>query len=351
MAMNRLTQKLLVGAGAGLAAIAAGRAILARGRRFSYRGKVVIVTGGSRGLGLVLARQLAAQGAKVAICARGEEELKRAAGELRQIGEEQNFLAAIPCDVSDQGQVQTMVAQVVDQWGTVDLLFNDAGIIEVGPLDTMTVDDFHRSMETHCFGALHTVLAVLPEMRRKRWGRIVNIASIGGKVAVPHLLPYSASKFALVGLSHGLRAELMRDGILVTTVCPGLMRTGSPRNASFKGQHRKEYAWFSVSDSLPLLSMSVETAARKILRACQRGDAELILTAPAIIGAMLQTLAPNLASGLTSLANRLLPSIGGIDRHSARGYESESWVSPSVLTRLSDEAAKRNNEFAPTPNR
>ena len=75
---------------------------------------------------------------------------------------------------------------------------------------------------------------------------------------MPHLLPYSASKFALVGFSEGLRAELAKDGIRVTTVCPGLMRTGSPPNAAFKGRHREEYAWFALSDALPILSISAE---------------------------------------------------------------------------------------------
>src|SRR5204863_2590958 len=128
---------------------------------------------------------------------------------------------------------------------------------------------------------VHTTLDVMPDMRARREGRIVNISSIGGKVSVPHLLPYSASKFALVGLSEGLRAELAKDGIVVTTVCPGLMRTGSPRNAQFKGQHRAEYAWFTLSDSMPFFSQSAERAARQILSACRHGEAEVVLSLPA----------------------------------------------------------------------
>src|ERR687891_1372920 len=103
--------------------------------------------------------------------------------------------------------------------------------------------------------------AVIPLMKRQSYGRIVNIASIGGKVAVPHLLPYVASKFALVGLSEGMRAELLKDGIYVTTVSPGLMRTGSHLNAFFKGQHKKEYALFSIANALPLFSTSSKRAA------------------------------------------------------------------------------------------
>src|SRR5205085_12580634 len=133
-----------------------------------------------------------------------------------------------------------------------------------------------------------TVEAVLPNMRKRRDGRIVNISSIGGKVSVPHLLPYCAGKFALVGYSEGLRAELSDDGIVVTTVCPWLMRTGSPRNATFNGHHKIEYAWFSIGGSLPLLTLSAECAARKILAACSRGDAEVVLDVPAWLAVRLQ---------------------------------------------------------------
>src|SRR5690349_17134153 len=173
---------------------------------------------------------------------------------------------------------------------------------------------------------------------------IVNISSIGGKVSVPHLVPYSASKFALVGLSKGLRAELMKDGIKVTTVCPGLMRTGSPRNADFKGQDQFEYAWFSISDALPLLTVSAEYAARQIVRACKRGDAELVISVPAKIAVLFDALFPEAMSQMLALTNRLLPDAGGVGTERRKGRESASSWSPSWLTTLNEEAALRNNE-------
>jgi NAD(P)-dependent dehydrogenase (short-subunit alcohol dehydrogenase family) len=283
-------------------------------------------------------------GARVAICARTESQLRAAEQELRNRGGE---VLAICCDVRDRTQVEQMVDQVRSHWGDVDVLINNAGIIEVGPLDAMTLDDFHRSMDTHCWGALHAVMAVLPGMRRRGWGRIVNIASLGGKRAVPHMLPYAASKFALVGLSNGLRTELARENILVTTICPALMRTGSPRNASFKGQHRKEYAWFSIGDSLPLVSMDATTAARKILLACQQGDGEVMIAGLGSVAIGLQTLAPNLVTDFLALVNLILPEMGGIGQRAAAGHESESNLSPSWLTTLGDQAALRNNELTP----
>ncbi|MGC3965945.1 MAG: hypothetical protein QM775_00820 [Pirellulales bacterium] len=132
---------------------------------------------------------------------------------------------------------------------------------------------------------------------------------------------------------------------MVTTVCPGLMRTGSPRNAVFKGRHRDEYAWFSIGDSLPIVSMDADRAAQQILKACRNGDAEIVLSGMGNLAAAMQTIAPNISAELTSLMNRMLPTMGGIGQASARGYQSRSRWSPSLLTTLGDQAAVRNNEI------
>ena len=296
-----------------------------------------------RGLGLVLARLFAAEGARLALCARDEESLARARAELAERGVEV-FTQA--CDVRDRAQVQALVDAVRERFGGVDVLVNNAGIIQAGPLESMREEDYAAAMDTHFWGPLHAALAVLPDMKARGEGRIVNISSIGGKLAVPHLVPYSASKFALVGLSDGMRAELARYGIVVTTVCPGLMRTGSPRNADFKGDSEAEYAWFSVSDSLPLFSMSAERAARKILAAIRRGDAEVVLSLQAKAGALARALAPNHTATVLALASRALPS--DLSPESAKGRDSESPLSRSWLTLLTQRAARRNNEVAAT---
>jgi short-subunit dehydrogenase len=251
---------------------------------------------------------------------------------------------ATSCDITDVVQVGDMVRSVIERFGSIDVLINTAGIIAVGPLDTMRIEDFEEAMNVNFWGPLYTCLAVLPEMKRRGEGRIVNISSIGGKVSVPHLVPYSASKFALVGFSRGLRAELMKDGIVVTTVCPGLMRTGSPRNADFKGQNEAEYAWFKVSDSTPLTAMSSERAAAQVVDACRYGYAEVILSIQAKLAAKFDALFPEWDSALMSLANRLLPEPGGIGTQKAKGFESESSITRSPLTALTDRAAERNNE-------
>ena len=335
-----------------LTAATAGAAVIAyrlmRGRAYDFRGRSVLLTGGSRGLGLVLARKLAAEGARIAICARDQEELERAEAELRALGGE---VLAVRCDVGDYAQVKEMVRSVQRDFGSIDVLINNAGTISVGPMETMTLADYHSAMDVHVWGPLHTILAVLPEMRNRGSGRIANIASIGGKVAIPHLVPYCASKFALVGLSRGLRAELKKDGIVVTTLCPGLMRTGSPRNATFKGQHRAEYAWFSISDSLPGLTISAEAAARRILDATSRGDAEVLFPLTARAATAVNALAPNLTAGLLAAAARLLPGSPDGPTGRRKGEESRSWLSPSWLTRLGERAARRNNQLSPAETR
>ncbi|MGH2415420.1 MAG: SDR family NAD(P)-dependent oxidoreductase [Microcystaceae cyanobacterium] len=309
--------------------------------QYHFSDKSVLITGGSRGLGLILARQLVQEGARLAICARDAQELDRARVELEQRG---GKVFTVPCDVTDPSQVDQLVRAVRDRFGQIDVLINNAGVIQVGPMELMTLDDYEEALKIHFWAPLYTTLAVLPEMRQRHTGRIVNISSIGGKVSVPHLLPYSASKFALVGLSEGMRAELAKEGIAVTTVCPGLMRTGSAPNASFKGQHRKEYAWFSISDSLPIISMSAQKAARQIIAACKRGDAEVVLSLSAQIGEKFHALFPGLTANLLSWIDRLLPEAGGLGHASVTGKESHSDMSPSLLTTLSDRAAQRNNE-------
>ncbi len=340
--MKEENKNSLMLAVAGAGALLAARAAVQRWREYDLRGKVVLITGGSRGLGLVMAREFAREGAKIAICARSLEELERARTDLSQSGAR---VLAVPCDVTDRSQVNEMVDVVRDHFGRIDVLVNNAGVIQVGPIEVMTVEDYEEAMKTHFWGPLYTSLAVLPDMRKRRTGRIVNISSIGGKISVPHLVPYSASKFALVGLSEGLRAELQKDGVVVTTVCPGLMRTGSPRNAYFKGQHRAEYAWFSISDALPVTAMKAERAARQIISACKRGEAEITLSVQAQIAVRFHGLFPGLTADMLGLVNRLLPGPGGIGRLRAKGKDSHSAISPSWLTALNEMAARRNNEM------
>jgi NAD(P)-dependent dehydrogenase (short-subunit alcohol dehydrogenase family) len=314
-------------------------------RAIAFADKTVVIFGGSRGLGLVLARELGREGARLILAARNADELGRARTDLHNRGV---HATTIPCDIRRRDQVDATIARVIESHSTIDVLINDAGIIQVGPFERMTIADFEDAMATHFWGPLYTTLAVLPHMRRGGARRIVNISSIGGKIAVPHLLPYSASKFALTGLSEGLRTELLREGILVTTVCPGLMRTGSTYNAWFKGQHRREFAWFHLFDSTPGISMAATRAAQQIVEACRYGDPQLILTLSAKLAIRLNALSPGAMASAMAVVNWMLPSAGPAQPSSSAarpGWQSVSRLVPSALTTLSDRASVENNEL------
>jgi len=311
--------------------------------RFSFAGKVVLISGGSRGLGLILARQISSEGGKVALLARDADELERAKAELTLRGGE---VLAVQCDLLERSQIQAAVAEVLACHGKIDVLFNNAGIIQVGPVENMQQQDFERAMSVHFWAPLRLIMEVLPAMRARRCGRIINICSIGGKIAVPHLAPYCASKFALTGLSDALRAELARDNISVTTVAPGLMRTGSHVNAKFKGKHDAEFAWFSVSSGMPLISMSGERAGRKILAAARRGQLSLTLTFAARGAIVANALFPNLSGQAMKIGNRFLPGAGSqVNANDLRAGRQARRVAPEWMTDLADRASAKNNEL------
>jgi NAD(P)-dependent dehydrogenase (short-subunit alcohol dehydrogenase family) len=287
-------------------------------------------------------QELAARGCKLVLCARDPEELSIARRELEARGAE---VLAVPCDIGDRASVERLVEKATDHFGRIDILINNAGVLQVGPLHTMTVEDFEEAMAANFWGAVYALSAVLPQMRRRRFGRIVNVTSIGGKVAMPHLAPYNASKFALLGLSESMRAELAVDGIGVTTVVPGLMRTGSALNALFRGEAREEFRWFASCATYPITSIDARGAAARIVRACQRGEAYVTLGLQAKILRALHDVAPGAVARALSIVNRWLPSAAGRPTELVRGSAVADAVPPSVEERL-ERAARSTNQRA-----
>lgn len=321
---------------------------------------MVAITGGSRGLGLVLAREFGALGCPVAICARDEKELERAREDLEGRGVR---VLAVRCDLTRPEEVEDFVEETESRLGPIHALVNNAGIIQVGPLSSLSRGHFERAMALNFGGALNASLAVLPGMLERGRGRIVNITSIGGRVPVPHLHPYTCSKFAMFGFSEGLRVELAGTGIKVTTVVPGLMRTGSPAHALFTGSARDEFAWFSLASALPLTTTSAERAARRIVRAARRGEAFVTLTWQAKLLRVAHDLFPSLTVDLLGLAGRLLPGTpmpeGAAPAEPSKGrphpddavlgMKLAHPLAPSPLTALATRAGRRNNEYGGTP--
>jgi len=325
-----------------------GAALLARGLRAAracdFGGKSILITG-ARGLGLELARQLGRDGARITLAARDEGELDRARDDLARRGVD---VQTITCDLANRDAARQLVRDVVARRGRIDVLINNAGIIQVGPLEHMQRGDFEEAMAVHFWAPLHTMLEAVPHMKRSGGGRIVNISSIGGKIGVPHLAPYCASKFALAGVSEAMRAELARERIYLTAVYPGMMRTGSPFNAWFKGRHRAEFAWFTISDSIPGVSIHAARAAAQVVDACRHGDAELVITLPAKLAVVANAVAPEAVAAAMALASRFVlpaPTDDGTGDRRRSGWQSMSASVPSKLTALTQKAAAENNQL------
>ncbi|MFG3280484.1 SDR family NAD(P)-dependent oxidoreductase [Streptomyces sp. NPDC048111] len=310
-----------------------------------FAGRTALVTGSSRGLGLLIARELAGRGCRVMLCARGAEGLAAAEGKLRAQGAD---VAAHACDISDPEAPRQLLDAVHDRFGRLDILVNNAGIIQVGPVDTFEEEDFRQAMETMFFSPLRLAFAALADLRASEAGTLVSISSIGGRIAAPHLLPYVTAKFAHAGFSEGLRAELSGSGVSVTTVYPGLMRTGSHTAARFNGRPGAEYGWFATAATLPLLSMDARRASRAIVRAAERRRPELVLTPAAKVAVRMQGLAPTTTARLLGATARALPGPGPHPRHHVRGDEAARHSRlPGWVTALGDRAGRRLGEPRP----
>lgn len=329
----------------------AGAAALAAGLRRQQRadnlgGEVAVVTGASRGLGLLLATELARRGCKLLICARDAGELDKAATRLRETGAE---VASVPCDVTSEDAAQQLVETARQRYGRLDIVISNAGIIRVGPVQSTSAADYEEALAIMALAPARLALAALPVMQEQGHGRIVTIASIGGKISVPHLLPYSTAKFAAVGFSEGLRAELGSGPVTVTTVVPGLMRTGSHVQAKFAGQRDREFTWFSLGASLPLISMDAERAARQIVDGMAARRPEILLTPAGQVAARLADLAPGLTSALLHAAGRVaLPAPDGSAEAVAGGQLRPAMPAAAfnALTSLGRAASARFNELS-----
>jgi len=311
--MSQRSLRILAAAVAGLGALGVVSAarLLARRRGLlggeapgDLAGKVAVVCGGSRGLGRAVARELARSGASVAICARSEQALAEAFQEIDALGVP---VIAHVCDLRDEVQTRGFLARVTEELGPIDVLVANAATITVGPIETVTPTQMTQAMRAIFGTTVNAALAALPAMQARRRGTIAIVGSIGGKIGVPHLAPYSAAKFACLGFAETLRAEVAKDGVRIMSVVPGLMRTGSHVHARFRGRPEAELGWFGTSAMMPLLSIDADRAARRIVRGIRRGADEVVLTPAAYVVGRTRDLFPSLWSAAMAIASRLLP--------------------------------------------
>jgi NAD(P)-dependent dehydrogenase (short-subunit alcohol dehydrogenase family) len=314
-----MTNKAWLWGAAGVGAALVAREVVRRSRRIDLEGRVVVITGGSTGLGLMSARQAAREGARLVIAARDEPTLRAAAETLR--GEGAVEVLAVPTDVSDQAQAKKLIDEALGRFGCIDVLVNNAGVMQFGPHEAMTLDDFRDAMATNFWGAVHCTEAVMPSMRQQGFGRVANVVSIGGLVASPHLVSYTCSKFALTGYTRSVRIEAARHGVLVTGVYPMTIRTGGHTHAWMKGNVEAEYRMFAAVDTIPGLSVAGERCAELLWKAVRNGDAEVHVGISTFVLSRLQALAPAVSAEAMTLVNGAFPTADGGGERAVQGRD------------------------------
>ncbi|CAN5722414.1 SDR family oxidoreductase [soil metagenome] len=334
----RFGQKVALGLVGGALLAMGTRAWLRRQRRIELAGRVVLITGASSGLGFLLAQHAARRGARLVLVARDEDALRAAEPELLGLGAPEVMIA--PADITDPEAVRGIVDRVIERFGRLDVLINNAALMLVGPADAMDLDDYRRLMNTNFWGGVYFTLAALPQMRARRFGRIGNVISIGGRVAAPHMLPYTASKHAFAGFTKGLYPELLRDNIFVTGAYPSTIRTGGHTNAWFKGDQQAEYTWFAASDTLPLLSGSADALADRFLESICDGDPEVPVDFKSRFATVTEALLPDWMAELNAIVEKdLLPPAVNLDGPAVQGKDIEGRL-PEMFTRMVPDKAR-----------
>src|SRR5437016_10151948 len=263
-----------------------------------YQGTAGIVTGASSGIGAQLARDLAARGMRVAVLARRADRLAALADEIRRGGGE---AIAVPCDVAERTSIEGAVAGVLERFGRVDLLVNDAGYGRHVLFKDHDAADIERMMRTNYLGMVWATKAVLPAMRARRRGWIVNISSVAGKLGQPDEVAYSATKFAVTGFSEGLSYELAPLGIHVMVVYPALVRTEMFTPEVLARMPARAHRTF----------IDPPEFSRAVLRALERGKHEVTVPRYVAIAYAIRTLLPRFHRRMTArIRLPMLPDLG-----------------------------------------
>jgi short-subunit dehydrogenase len=197
----------------------------------------VLITGASQGIGKATAHLFARQGYNVVLAARQPDRLKAVAEELQQLG---CSALPVPTDVREVGQVHRLVETALAHYSSIDVLVNNAGIYISGPVEQFSLEDWQQTINTNLWGYIHTVYALLPHLLAQGKGTIVNVGSIGGRVPIPYLTPYTTSKFAVTGFTQALHSELSPKGIQVCGIYPNLIKSKFLERAIFQGQDAED---------------------------------------------------------------------------------------------------------------
>lgn len=237
----------------------------------SFRDKTIVITGASNGIGAASAVEFAKKGANLALVARTRKKLEELQSKLGKFGTRS---IACECDVSQKSLVQKMATDVLDRFGTIDVLVNNAGFAIYGKVSELTVEQIESQMATNYFGMVYCTKQFLPKMLEKNSGHIVNVASVAASFGLPGIAPYCASKFAMLGFSEGLRHELHGTRVGVTVVSPIMVRTNFFDDPSFA----------KMSKYSPT-SLSAQTVAKAVVSAATSSRLEIIVP-PIVRGAV-----------------------------------------------------------------
>jgi len=233
----------------------------------NFKEKVVLITGASSGIGRTSAIQFAKKGASIILVARRKKKLEQVAEDLKKF----NVSTLVcECDVSNKSQVQEMSKIVLEKYGSIDVLVNNAGFAIYGSVSNLTIEEIESQMATNYFGMVYCIKNFLPSMIKKKSGHIVNVASVAASFGLPGIAPYCASKFAMLGFSEGLKHELKETGVGITVVSPIMVRTTFFDHPSFENMPK-----YSPT------SLSAETVAKAILKAANSPRLEIIV--PAVV--------------------------------------------------------------------
>ena len=256
--------------------------------------KAVIVTGGASGIGRAVSEELARRGARVTLADMNAELLAETAGSITKAGGQAK---PVTLDVTDPDAVRKLVDDTVAEYGKLDYIFNNAGVVVFGEAQNFPLEDWHKIIDTNLYGVVHGVAAAYPVMIKQGFGHIINTASLAGLVPATGLIPYVASKFGVVGISNALRIEGADYGVKVSVVCPGLIDTGM-KNSKLIGLDREK-----ILEASPKL-LPAEECARVILNGVERNKAIIVVTAGAKFFWILQRISPAITRSILRVLNR-----------------------------------------------
>jgi len=293
---------------AGIGGLAGYFAFKRKKRQFTYQGKVVLVTGGARGLGYIMARQLVEEGAKVIICARDADQLDKAYVLLRNHGE---VTYPYVCDITEKENIVQLAYFIKKRFGRLDVLINNTGTITINPIEQLPLNNYKKFIESHLWGPMQLVRVLIPLLSKSREAKIVNIFSVGGKISLAKSQPYDVNEIVHAVFYDNISRVITGKNIKLTAIYPEFKDQDLPVNLKLKGHSEQELAWSKFNESRPLISLYAENVGKQILKTAQIGKKTLTLPFPRELARIVNNINTELNLTLCQLVDHLVPHDSG----------------------------------------